>query len=130
MIQSRVDSSGAGVVSIWWQLAPYTVITLAEVLVSITGLEFAYTQAPNRMKSTIMGFWLMAVALGNVLAGVIFGGENAFFTMLLNKIGAVMSIAAKGLEAQFWLFAMLMAMAAVAFGIIARFYKGQEYVQH
>ncbi len=130
LIQSRVDSSGAGVVSIWWQLAPYTVITLAEVLVSITGLEFAYSQAPNRMKSTIMGFWLMAVALGNVLAGVIFGGDNAFFTMVLGKIGAAMTIAAEGLEAKFWLFAMLMGIAAMCFGIIARFYKGQEYVQH
>jgi proton-dependent oligopeptide transporter, POT family len=130
VIQSRVDTGGAGTVSIWWQLAPYTVITLAEVLVSITGLEFAYSQAPNRMKSTIMGFWLMAVALGNVLAGVIFGGENAFFTMLLSNIGSAMSIAANGLEAQFWLFAMLMGLAACGFGLISRFYKGQEYVQN
>ena len=42
-------------------------MTTAEVLVSVTGLEFAYTQAPRAMKSTIMGFWLLCVTFGNIL---------------------------------------------------------------
>ena len=41
-------------------------ITGAEVLVSITALEFSYTQAPNSMKSFIMGLFLLSVSLGNV----------------------------------------------------------------
>ena len=36
-------------------------------MVSITGLEFAYTQAPKKMKSTIMGFWLLNVTMGSLL---------------------------------------------------------------
>jgi len=37
-------------VSIWWQFLAIAVITSSEVLVSITALEFSYTQAPNSMK--------------------------------------------------------------------------------
>jgi POT family proton-dependent oligopeptide transporter len=40
-------------------------------MVSITGLEFAYTQAPKKMKSVIMALFLMSVSLGNLFtAGV------------------------------------------------------------
>lgn len=53
--------------SILWQGLAYLVITLAEVLVSITALEFSYTQAPKKMKSVIMGFFLLSVSLGNIV---------------------------------------------------------------
>jgi POT family proton-dependent oligopeptide transporter len=84
-----------------WQLIPYIIITTAEVLVSITGLEFAYTQAPRAMKSTIMGFWLLCVTFGNILV--------AFLAPL-----QVLS-----LTTFFWVFAGLMAAAAVIFAISA-----------
>ena len=64
-LQTRVDSGEK--MSILWQTIPYIIITLAEVLVSITGLEFAFTQAAPTMKSTIMGFWNLTVSLGNLL---------------------------------------------------------------
>lgn len=51
--------------SIAWQVAAYALLTASEVMVSIVGLEFAYTQAPRRMKSFIMSFFLFAVAFGN-----------------------------------------------------------------
>src|SRR5262249_36988331 len=68
-LQTRVDAGEA--VSILWQTAPYVILTLAEVLVSTTGLEFAFTQAAPTMKSTIMGFWYLTIALGNLLVLVI-----------------------------------------------------------
>ncbi|HVI75526.1 MAG TPA: MFS transporter, partial [Anaeromyxobacteraceae bacterium] len=46
-----------------WQLPQYLFLTTGEVLVSVTGLEFSYTQAPRSMKSTIMSIWLVTVAL-------------------------------------------------------------------
>lgn len=59
--------------NIGWQLFAYVVLTAAEVLVSITCLEFSYTQAPKKMKSLIMGLYLMSVAVGNLFtAGVNF----------------------------------------------------------
>jgi len=57
--------------SIGWQVLAYAILTASEVMVSITGLEFAYTQAPKKMKSVIMALFLMSVSLGNLFtAGV------------------------------------------------------------
>jgi POT family proton-dependent oligopeptide transporter len=51
---------------ILWQLLPYVLLTSGEVLVSATGLEFAYSQAPKSMKGVIMSFWSLAVTVGNL----------------------------------------------------------------
>jgi proton-dependent oligopeptide transporter, POT family len=110
LIQHVLDAGGSGSVHVGWQLAPYVLITLAEVFVSITGLEFAYTQAPRRMKSTIMGFWLLTVSLGNVLVSVV----------SLIKLPPAQF---------FWVFAGLMLGAGLLFGLRAYFYKQQDYVQ-
>lgn len=111
LIQAKIDAAGNGQVDILWQLIPYFLITLSEVLVSITGLEFAYSQAPKRMKSTVMGFWLLTVALGNALVAFL-----AHFSHL-------------SLENFFWVFALLMAIAAVIFAIRASFYQVRDYTQ-
>ncbi len=50
-----------------WQLLAFLIITAAEVLVSITALEFSYTQAPNAMKSLIMGLFWLTVTVGNLV---------------------------------------------------------------
>lgn len=55
--------------SIAWQLWAYLLLTAAEILISITGLEFSYTQAPKTMKSVIMAVWLFSVSLGNLFTG-------------------------------------------------------------
>ena len=51
--------------SIGWQILAYAILTASEVMVSITCLEFSYTQAPRTMKSVIMALFLMSVALGS-----------------------------------------------------------------
>ena len=63
--------AGGELPNIIWQIAAYVVLTAAEVFISITALEFSYTQAPQKMKSLILGFFLMSVSLGNLFtAGV------------------------------------------------------------
>jgi POT family proton-dependent oligopeptide transporter len=52
--------------TITWQVLPYVFLTTSEVLVSATGLEFAYSQAPLAMKGAIMAFWNLAVTVGNI----------------------------------------------------------------
>ena len=59
-------STAATPVSIVWQMLPYALLTFGEVLVSATGLEFAYSQAPPSMKGVIMSFWNLAVTVGNL----------------------------------------------------------------
>ena len=67
-IQTLIDAGNHPTVS--WQFLAYIILTLGEAMVSITGLEFSYTQAPNKMKSAIAALWLFAVSVGNVLYGV------------------------------------------------------------
>src|SRR3954467_15752995 len=57
---------GGQKVDIVWQVLPYALLTLGEVLVSTTGLEFAYSQAPMAMKGVIMSFWSLSVTVGNL----------------------------------------------------------------
>lgn len=64
MLQLALDSGDA--VPIAWRVLPYALLTLGEVLVSATGLEFAYSQAPPPMKGSIMSFWILATTFGNL----------------------------------------------------------------
>jgi POT family proton-dependent oligopeptide transporter len=57
--------------SVTWQLLAYLVLISGEVMVSITCLEFSYTQAPNRMKSFVMAFFMMSIALGNLFTSLV-----------------------------------------------------------
>lgn len=66
-------------VSIGWQLFAYLLLTAAEVMVSITSLELAYTHAPNVSASLSTSFYLLSIALGN--------GVTAVVTRLLSSIG-------------------------------------------
>jgi POT family proton-dependent oligopeptide transporter len=62
----QVALDGGATVSIVWQIVPYALLTFGEVLVSATGLEFAYAQAPLRAKSALMAFWSLSVTVGNL----------------------------------------------------------------
>ena len=112
LLQARIVAAGPGQVPVLWQIIQFFILTAAEVLVSVTGLEFAYTQAPRAMKSTIMGFWLLCVTFGNVLVAFLAPLE----TLSLAKF--------------FWIFAGLMAAAAAAFALLAARYQGKTYLQH
>lgn len=57
--------------TVWWQLLAYLIFTTAEILISIVCLEFAYTQSPRKMKSFVMGIYLLSVFAGNALTGII-----------------------------------------------------------
>jgi dipeptide/tripeptide permease len=111
LLQARIDAAPPKSLHVLWQVIPYLIVTVSEVLVSVTGLAFAYTQAPRAMKSTIMGFWLLCVTFGNILVA---------FLAPLQRLS---------LEDFFWVFAALMGVAAVVFSLLARTYKGKTYLQ-
>lgn len=102
----------AGVkLNISWQFFPFLILTISEVLVSITGLEFAYTQAPKSMKGVIMSMYCMSIALGNLLAAVV-SALNPF----------------DGPAPEFFFYAGLVFAVALVFTVIARFYKVRNFV--
>jgi len=61
---------------IQWQFLAYILLTASEVMVSITALEYSYTQAPNHLKSLVMSLYMLSISLGNLFtAGVNFAIE-------------------------------------------------------
>jgi POT family proton-dependent oligopeptide transporter len=107
-IQMSLDRGNK--LSVLWQVLPYVVLTVAEILISITGLEFAYTQAPLSMKGTMTSFWNLAVSLGNFVV-VLFKGrfEDRVASLLF--------------------FASITVVAGVVMGLIARWYKPTEFIR-
>jgi len=83
MLQSWID--GGQTPSIAWQIFAYAVLTAAEVMVSITCLEFAYTQAPVSMKSVVMALFLFSVSLGNYFTA----GVNKFILVDSGDVSSV-----------------------------------------
>ncbi len=104
--------------SIGWQFLAYVFLTAAEIMVSITVLEFAYTQAPKTMKSLIQALYLLSISLGNIFSAVVNHViENPDGTSKLP--GA----------SYYWFFALAMLVTAILFIPVARWYKPREYIQ-
>ena len=85
---------------------------------SATGLEFAYSQAPQSMKGALMSFWLLAVTIGNLWVLVV----NA----VVRNPAVINAIAATGFGVtafQMFFFAAFAFVAALAFGLCARSYR-------
>ena len=68
-VEDRIQSGHS--VSMWWQISAYGVLTAAEVLVSITALEYSYKQAPLYMKSFIMSLFLLSTSVGNAFTAAV-----------------------------------------------------------
>ncbi|WP_313399472.1 oligopeptide:H+ symporter [Stenotrophomonas sp.] len=114
----QVVMDGGEPMSIVWQVLPYALLTLGEVLVSATGLEFAYSQAPQSMKGVVMSFWNLTTTIGNLWVLL------ANFAVRNDAVTG--SIATTGLSVtafQMFFFAGFALLAALAFGMYARRYK-------
>jgi proton-dependent oligopeptide transporter, POT family len=115
-IQGQIDQGLKP--SINWQLLAYAILTLGEAMVSITGLEFSYTQAPNSMKSSVMALWLLFIATGELVVG-------KFNAWDINLDGTK-----KLTDYQYFsFFTVVMFVAAAIFVVLACFYKGKTYLQ-
>jgi POT family proton-dependent oligopeptide transporter len=114
----QLAMDGGTALSITWQVLPYAILTFAEVLVSATGLEFAYSQAPPKMKGVIMSFWNLSVTIGNLWVLLVNGAvKNDTVTS---------SIANSGISViafQMFFFAGFAFVAAAVFGAVASRYR-------
>jgi POT family proton-dependent oligopeptide transporter len=54
-------------VTAWWMVLGYFLLTVSEILVYGTGLELAYTAAPANMKGFITACFLVTIAMGDLL---------------------------------------------------------------
>ena len=114
----QVVMDGGQPMSIAWQILPYALLTFGEVLVSATGLEFAYSQAPTAMKGVVMSFWNLTTTIGNLWVLL----ANA----AVRNEAVLEGIAGTGLSTtafQMFFFAAFALVAALVFGLYARGYR-------
>ncbi len=110
---------GAGLrPTVWWQILAYVIITAGEVLVSITAIEFFYTQAPLKMKSAIMAIKMFAVSVGN--------GFAALVNFLIQNDDGTTKLA--GAE-YYYFFIKVVFVAGFIFIFVARWYDVKSYLQ-
>ncbi|XP_059130265.1 solute carrier family 15 member 1 [Peromyscus eremicus] len=87
------------------QIPQYFLLTCGEVVFSVTGLEFSYSQAPSNMKSVLQAGWLLTVAVGNIIVLIVAGAGHF-----------------EKQWAEYVLFASLLLVVCVIFAIMAGFY--------
>ncbi|NXW60615.1 S15A1 protein, partial [Eurystomus gularis] len=88
-----------------WQIPQYFILTCAEVVFSVTGLEFSYSQAPSSMKAVLQAGWLLTVAVGNIIVLIVAGASK------LDEQWA-----------EYVLFAALLLAVCIIFAVMAYFY--------
>jgi POT family proton-dependent oligopeptide transporter len=115
LLEKRLEAGAQ--LSILWQTWPYVVVTAAEVLVSATGLEFAFREAAPEMKSMIMSFWLLTIAVGSLLVALI--------TQFLPHADPHAGDASVS-SGRFMLYAGMMFGVAILFSLIASTYQYRD----
>ncbi|XP_070607298.1 solute carrier family 15 member 1 isoform X2 [Erythrolamprus reginae] len=100
-----IEDIQANTISMAWQIPQYFIITCAEVVFSVTGLEFSYSQAPTSMKSVLQAGWLLTVAFGNIIVLIIAGASKLDLQW-----------------AEYILFAALLFAVTIIFAVMAYFY--------
>jgi POT family proton-dependent oligopeptide transporter len=104
--------------NIAWQLPAFALLTAGEVMVSITALEFAYTQAPRPMKSVVMALYLLSISAGNAFTALV-------HYLIQNPDG---STKLQG-PAYYLFFAGLAVAAGIGFAFVAVRFREQTYLQ-
>uniref|UniRef100_A0A3B3WLH6 Solute carrier family 15 member 1 n=1 Tax=Poecilia mexicana TaxID=48701 RepID=A0A3B3WLH6_9TELE len=101
----EVEDIKANSIHMAWQIPQYFLMTSGEVVFSVTGLEFSYSQAPSNMKSVLQAGWLLTVAVGNIIVLIV-----AEAATLPDQ------------WAEYVLFAALLVLVCIIFAIMAYFY--------
>lgn len=57
--------------NILWQIPQYFLISVAEIMFGVAGLEFSFMQAPKSMKTVTIAGWYLSTAVGNFLVIII-----------------------------------------------------------
>ncbi|EPB68232.1 hypothetical protein ANCCEY_12681 [Ancylostoma ceylanicum] len=97
-------------VSILWQIPQIVIITAAEILFSITGYEFAYSQSAPSMKALVQALWLLTTAIGDSII-VLITALNLFSNM----------------ATEFFAYAGAMCAVIIIFALMSIFYYEYNY---
>ncbi|MDH3322161.1 MAG: peptide MFS transporter [Flavobacteriaceae bacterium] len=73
MTQASNASEGGNLVSPFWLVGVYVLLTIGELMLSPIGLSMITKLAPTKLVSVVMGLWMASFAAGNYLAGMLEG---------------------------------------------------------
>lgn len=99
MMLASLAGGDHGRVSALWLVGSYFVATLGELCLSPMGLSMVTKLAPRKAVALMLGFWYLATAIGNKMAGNIGGywevwSHSKFFAVLtLGSLGAAAALA-------------------------------------
>ena len=81
-----------------WQIPQITILTIAEIFLSVTGLEFAYSQAPKSMQTLLLALFLLTTTLGDFLGSglyaTIFANMDTVVSMIICAVCMLLNLAA------------------------------------
>lgn len=116
------DTFNASTLSVFLQVPEFALVGSSEVFTSISGLEFAYSEAPDFMQGLVMGLFLMTSGLGSYVSTLILEivkvstTNDPWFPDEINEGKA---------EYLFFLIGGLMMLNFFAFVIVAKLYKNR-----
>ncbi|XP_069122940.1 solute carrier family 15 member 4-like [Argopecten irradians] len=116
------DKFNASTLSVFLQVPEFALVGASEVFASISGLEFAYSEAPDFMQGLVMGLFLMTSGIGNYVSTLILvivkaaSAGDPWFPDEINEGKA---------EYLFFLIGGLMVVNFFVFLIIAKLYKSR-----
>lgn len=81
-------------ISVWVQAVPYILVGFSEIFTSVTGLEYAFTKAPQNMRSLVTSYWHFMSAFSNAIGQALV--SLAEDPLLVWNYGVVAILAAVG----------------------------------
>uniref|UniRef100_W8AHL5 Peptide transporter family 1 n=2 Tax=Ceratitis capitata TaxID=7213 RepID=W8AHL5_CERCA len=109
LLQEYINSQPYRSVNIVWQVPQFLLLMMGELLLSIPGLKFAFTQAPTSMKSVVTATWFINNAFGNLIV------------VLLTKVNIFISQ-----TNEYFFYAVLMLISIIVFAMLAYDYVLQQ----
>jgi proton-dependent oligopeptide transporter, POT family len=106
-----------GYPSMWRQVFAYLILAWGEILVWVTCLEYAYTNSPKYIKSTMVAIGYLTVTVGNL-----------FVAYIQNSISNHGYFSTYSKSEFYWFFVKLMFIEAIIFMLVAKFIKEKRYV--
>ena len=106
LLEFSIQRQPSNSISLAWQIPQITIITIAEILLNVTGLEFFYSHAPDNMQALILAVFLCMTAIGDGMGALLFASVfrllNSALTMIICAVCMLLNLAFFSRVARHW----------------------------
>ncbi|RDD40601.1 Protein NRT1/ PTR FAMILY 8.2 [Trichoplax sp. H2] len=132
IISGKVFNASANI-SILAQIPQFALIGLGETFTSVTGFEFAYSEAPEELKGIMTGLYLLAIGLGGFIGPLVITIINAitYDPKVVNSKWIPKNINNGHLDYYFYFLAVFMLVNFLVYVIMTKFwYKNESFPEN